>query len=43
MKSYKYEEKTEEEYEIDKIVSKKIMENLQNFFKIHNSGTAKNR
>ena len=43
MKSYKYEEKTEEEYEIDKIVSKKIMENLQNFFKIHNSKTKKNR
>jgi len=32
MKGYEYIEKTDEDYEIDKIVSKKIMENLQNFF-----------
>jgi len=32
MKGYQYIEKTDEEYEIDKIVSKKIMENLQFFF-----------
>lgn len=32
MKGYQYIEKTDEEYEIDKIVSKKIMENLQMFF-----------
>ena len=32
MKGYKYEDKSEEDYEIDRIVSKKIIENLQHFF-----------
>ena len=32
MKYYKYEDKSDEDYEIDRIVSKKIIENLQNFF-----------
>lgn len=32
MKGYKYEDISEDDYEIDRIVSKKIVENLQNFF-----------
>ena len=32
MRGYKYEDKSGEEYEVDRIVSKKIIENLQNFF-----------
>ena len=41
--NYKYTEKNNEEYDLDKIIGKQIMSHLEDFFKTENNNTTNNK